>query len=220
MGYKYPTVIFNGIKYYFNVNTGYYYDPFGKRLHVAVWEVANGPVPKGWIVHHKDMKKTNNELSNLELMSSSVHGRLHTPPGTDRFTPRITKCIVCDKVFETKMMETKYCSHACNNKAYRRRNNLLKSRVEINCQECGQVFNSNWREGTAKFCSKRCYEKNRYRTIIQKKYEHICLECGRPFESRFHSQKYCNERCYKDRNNRVWNEKKVEKNRLRREMRM
>ncbi len=48
-----------------------------KFEHVAVWEKANGPVPKGFVVHHKDEDVRNNALSNLECMTRQHHLRIH-----------------------------------------------------------------------------------------------------------------------------------------------
>lgn len=48
-----------------------------KDLHVAVWEKANGPVPKGYVIHHIDFNKDNNDISNLQCMTNSEHGKLH-----------------------------------------------------------------------------------------------------------------------------------------------
>ena len=44
---------------------------------VVVFEEAFGPVPKGYVVHHKDFNKENDSLDNLELMTSAQHGILH-----------------------------------------------------------------------------------------------------------------------------------------------
>lgn len=48
---------------YVRVNTG------GRRVgeHILVWEEHNGPVPLGGTVHHIDLDKTNNDISNLQL---------------------------------------------------------------------------------------------------------------------------------------------------------
>ncbi len=40
-----------------------------KRVHVLVWEAANGPVPEGFFVTFKDGNKRNFDLSNLRLIS-------------------------------------------------------------------------------------------------------------------------------------------------------
>lgn len=70
----------------------------GKRVrifeHVHVWEQANGPLPKGWIVHHKDHDKLNNKLENLEAMSRQQHMAEH---GNRRFIDGVEhkKCNKC-----------------------------------------------------------------------------------------------------------------------------
>lgn len=56
------------------------YDPTTKRYrmeHVVVWEAANGPVPPGHQVHHRNEDKLDNRLENLELVDALTHKRLH-----------------------------------------------------------------------------------------------------------------------------------------------
>lgn len=45
--------------------------------HKLVWEEANGPMPKGWVVHHLNGIKDDNRLGNLEGMPRHQH---HTHP--------------------------------------------------------------------------------------------------------------------------------------------
>lgn len=40
---------------------------------VVVWEAANGPAPKGFVIHHKDRNTLNDDLENLELQSRADH---------------------------------------------------------------------------------------------------------------------------------------------------
>lgn len=47
------------------------------RIYVLVWEAFNGPVPKGFVVHHIDHNKLNDRLDNLMLMSISEHFSHH-----------------------------------------------------------------------------------------------------------------------------------------------
>lgn len=38
-------------------------------VHRIVWEMHNGPIPKGFIIDHDDRNKFNNNISNLRLVS-------------------------------------------------------------------------------------------------------------------------------------------------------
>ena len=81
-------ILFNGKKYRQDKKTGYYICTTGNRmrLHVAMWEAVNGPVPPGMVVHHKDWVKTHNEISNFALVTHEEHNLIHNRPEklTDR----------------------------------------------------------------------------------------------------------------------------------------
>ena len=61
---------FNGERYY---RCGRYFQRKGRRLHRAVWEAHNGPVPDGWHVHHKDNDRSNNAPENLVALDVAEH---------------------------------------------------------------------------------------------------------------------------------------------------
>jgi hypothetical protein len=48
-----------------------------KHVHRLVWEEWNGPVPKGYCIHHINGDRYDNTLENLAIMTVSEHGRLH-----------------------------------------------------------------------------------------------------------------------------------------------
>ncbi len=52
-------------------------DSKGVRLHVYIWERANGSKPLRTHVHHKDLSKDNYTLENLQLVTGSEHRRIH-----------------------------------------------------------------------------------------------------------------------------------------------
>ena len=73
-------------------NRGYYvftipakFSPSGKPTHMLIhrwnWIQANGPIPEGYHIHHKDENKLNNSLDNLEMISSADHTSLHMDKG-------------------------------------------------------------------------------------------------------------------------------------------
>lgn len=57
-----------------------YYKEYGKQRfeHCVVWEKHFGEIPKGMQVHHRDGNKQNNDISNLVLVDSLTHKRLHS----------------------------------------------------------------------------------------------------------------------------------------------
>lgn len=42
-------------------------------IYQLVWTVFNGPIPKGYVVHHKDHNSMNDRLDNLQIMTKSEH---------------------------------------------------------------------------------------------------------------------------------------------------
>lgn len=79
------TVVFNGRKYHRQPD-GHYANRFtfkGKTsyLHRDIWEDANGPIPEGYVVHHIDHDKENNDIGNLALMERRKHYVHHGETG-------------------------------------------------------------------------------------------------------------------------------------------
>lgn len=76
------------------------YDPARgrKRLrmeHHVVWEAANGPIPEGCQIHHKDHDRLNNHLDNLVLTHSKMH---HIEHHSDYYKVNgvwMRKCLDC-----------------------------------------------------------------------------------------------------------------------------
>ena len=45
--------------------------------HRMVWKKFFGDIPKGFVIHHKDGNKLNNDISNLVLMNAKEHAQMH-----------------------------------------------------------------------------------------------------------------------------------------------
>ena len=56
---------------------GYFLTKSGKFVHREVYKETYGQIPHGWVVHHIDQCKTNNDPENLIAMPRLVHDRLH-----------------------------------------------------------------------------------------------------------------------------------------------
>lgn len=54
------------------------------RYHRWLWTETNGSIPDGYVLHHIDGDKINNNLQNLELLKNSEHTKLHWKLGDIR----------------------------------------------------------------------------------------------------------------------------------------
>lgn len=100
------------------------------KVHVLVWEEANGKKPEGYDIHHKDEDKNNFDLSNLELLSKVDHKRVHAKWVRNDLGEWIAKpCNGCnnilsfdnfhirnDKKYKSPRERCKACTNAENNK--------------------------------------------------------------------------------------------------------
>ena len=81
---KPDTIIYGGVKFYPCLYSGRWYfraaSKPGKLLHRAIWESANGEIPQGFHIHHRNNDSTDNRLENLELQSKSAHFLTHHDP--------------------------------------------------------------------------------------------------------------------------------------------
>ena len=66
---------FNGIEFYRKCD--YYFNGKHGKLHRYIYSYFNGPIEKGYDVHHIDENKLNNDISNLTLLTHSEHTILH-----------------------------------------------------------------------------------------------------------------------------------------------
>ena len=60
--------------------------------HRLVWIAAHGPIPDGYIIHHKNRDRTDNRLENLEMLPQGLHRRGHKG---DRWARAYDHCQSC-----------------------------------------------------------------------------------------------------------------------------
>ena len=171
--------IYNGKKYWIQ-STGRYYqvgrhNDEERLLHRAVWVDSNGPIPQGYVVHHKDHNWRNNSIENLELIEMSQHlsdhmkERYDDPEYVKSNEESLKKAVEAAKEWHQSPEGRKWHSE------HGKRSWVNKKKHPINCQVCGKEHMTAF-PGRTRFCSVNVKEKARQNgTSYQKRSKRIVL---------------------------------------------
>lgn len=188
---------FNGIRFTIGPGRKYFSNSNVKPrgMHTYVWTYYNGPIPKGYEVHHKDLNRYNNDISNLELLEKhehkKLHGRLLTEEQRDWRRNNInTKAR--PKAIEWHKSEKGKKWH--QEQVETRKDN--RSIVEGTCLQCGKEIVGYNNQGHAKkFCSGACSQKYRRQNGLND-IKAICCVCGKEFiTDKYKPKKTCSKSC-------------------------
>lgn len=197
-------VIVDGHKFTKDKKSGYYISskPIndGKKilLHRYVWQKHNGAIPEGFIVHHIDENKENNEISNLTLMSLSEHSSKHAKKRIAADPEKYAKDFVNrtnEKSKEWHKSEAGKEWHKMHGKVLVDARNASKDIVRT-CEYCGKEYKvSEIDSSRSKFCSKRCKAANR-RALHLDDVPRECIICGKTFMTdKYGKAKTCSKDC-------------------------
>ncbi len=175
--------------------TGYYLcataSPDGKRrrMHVYVWEYYNGPVPKGYHVHHKDRDKSNNDISNLELMDEFEHESLHGKEYAEEHYDEMIANLNENARPKASEWHGSNKGREWHKKHYEKMKDKLYVQVEYKCDQCGKEFLST--KVGSRFCSNNCRSAWRRASgadnVVKK-----CEYCGGEYiANKYQKTKYC-----------------------------
>lgn len=171
--------LFDGKKFRRDKKTGYFLNStIHKRLHVYVWEYYNGSVPEGCEVHHKDLNKNNNEIENLQLMTSKEHHKLHASLWTEERREWARENLIENAVPASKEWHKSEAGKEWHSKHAKEVFENL-SEKEYVCTYCGKHYTTKNRYGKDQntFCCNAC--KSAYRRKMG--FDDVgktCLECG------------------------------------------
>lgn len=176
-------ITFDGLNFYRDDKFGYYRHCFSKGnpifLHRYVWEFYNGKIPEGYEIHHKDWNKSNNDISNLEMLTEVEHHKIHNENPTerqiefrrknrDRFLKKASEWHRSEEGRKWHSEHGKKCAAKC-----------VKAKLTtIICKQCGD---SVIRQSGAEFCSNACKAKWRRDNHIDD-IDVPCSLCGKTFK--------------------------------------
>lgn len=170
---------FNGVKFTRDEKSGYYLNSsIRKRMHRYVWEYYNGEIPEGYQIHHIDKDRSNNDISNLELIPFTEHAKLHNKEKAITRHAEIVqnikenvlpKAIEWHKSDEGRQWHSEKAKAQMDERAYK----------TFICEECGKHFESKAIQ-TPKYCCNACKSKARRRNRTDDE-TRICKVCGKEF---------------------------------------
>ncbi len=197
--------IFNNIE--FTSDTKGYYraiNNFKCLMHRYVWEYYNGKIPSGYEIHHIDFDRSNNDISNLQLVSRSEHRKIHADLLTDEqreWKRNNLNTKARPKAIEWHKSEAGRKWHSEQIKMQRE---LGQFKHKLICTNCGKTYVGEI-NGTNTFCSNVC--KSAYRRKQGKdNVERVCTVCGNSFiTNKYKKTQTCSRSCANRLKNRRGN---------------
>lgn len=165
---------YNGLKFTRDEKTGYYLNSTRKIR-----------------IHHIDFDKSNNSISNLQLLSKSKHKALH-----GRLCGILNvKNGLLDKIRPmTKKWHASKEGSAWHKTHYEAMKDKLYVSKNFTCINCGKKYSSIC-NGENKFCSNACKSSYRRKSGVDN-IEEECVICGKKFtKNKYSKTKTCSRKC-------------------------
>lgn len=198
---------FDGIRFYPD-NKGYWIGQRREtkkpvRLHNYVWEFYNGPIPKGYHVHHIDHNPDNNEIENLQLLSEHEHLCLHAALQEKEVVRKNLQKYAQPAATAWHKSEEGRKWHKTHNKLAI--DAACKDLVTKVCQCCGKEYQvPKFCSEGSRFCSENCKAQWRRDAGIDN-VEVACKICGAKFITNKYAKKlYCSDACRLKANRIRW----------------
>ena len=196
---------FNNLRFTRDDKTGYFINStIHYSMHRYVWEYYNGPIPEGYVIHHTDGNRANNDISNLQCMTLLEHSKLHGEKLTQE-----------ERDWKKNNINTKARPEAIkwhkSKKGKEWHKNRIKEQMEQGrthwqmtdkiikvCELCGKEFegyeSTNVKNGHI-FCSGKCHQKWRRINKVDCE-ERVCSICGSTFMAvKWSKTQTCSKKC-------------------------
>lgn len=186
--------LYNGYKFRRDKRTGYYLSSrkingSRRRLHVYVWECEVGNIPDGYSIHHVDEDKSNNDVSNLELMTNSKHTQLHAKENARNNYSDMLDNLRKNAIPASKNWHKSEEGHEWHKNHYQKMREKLHISRAFVCEYCKKEFIST--QTKSRFCSNKCKSAWRRKSGIDD-ITKICFECGKEYiANKYQKTKYC-----------------------------
>lgn len=171
-------ITYRGVVYTRSKGRPYYSAPRGhdgeSLLHRQIYADHHGPIPDGYLVHHADHDKSNNDPSNLVALTRKEHAAEHRNDelwSSDEWQAHLTE--IREKATEWHRSDEGRAWH----REHGRKVWEGRERFDKPCEHCGSVFPAATRR--ARFCGRNCIAAARRRRV---RVVSECAECGKPFE--------------------------------------
>ena len=190
------TIMFSGIKYTRNPDSKqrahrrYFFaarKSGGSTYHRDLWASIHGQPPKGSIVHHKDGDWNNNSPDNLVCVTRKEHAKIHAPERIDQ----LREMAAIGREY-AKAWHASREGRAWHSENSRKQWGGKEPTIPKTCQSCGSEFMAHHER--AKYCSRRCINREADKRRNSKLAVRGCPICGQPFKSRLR-RKTCSRRC-------------------------
>lgn len=183
------TIIIDGRRFTLSAGKNYHYNSsLRKHLHQYIWEKENGPIPKGYEIHHIDGNTMNNDITNLMMVTIQEHKEIHSNNMSEERIDYLRKNL--NENARPKAIEWHKSKEGSkwHKKHYETTKVKLHAKHEFKCECCGEVFES-VNNGINRFCSNKCKSKFRRMNGLDN-VTRICVTCGKEFSTNKYKKNY------------------------------
>ena len=176
---------FNGLKFTRDDKTGYYLNStIRKRMHIYVWEFYNGKVPSGYEIHHIDHDKSNNDISNLQLIKAEEHRKYHANNVSDEVRQWRKENLSINARPKANEWHGSEEGRKWHKKQYTMMGDKLHEHIIKVCEQCGKEYEGEYK---SRFCSNACKSASRRESGVDNE-NRICVICGNSFITNKYSE--------------------------------